>query len=65
MKVFLKMVKNMVKEILYYNNSDKIYFNGIFNMSNYKEGIIYDPNGIQIYEGIFINNRPKEGQNIK
>ena len=34
-------------------------------MDNYNEGILYDPEGNIIYEGIFINNRPKEGKNLK
>ena len=50
------------KGLLYYNNSEQIFFNGIFGMSKYIEGISYEPNGYKIYEGIFINNRPKEGK---
>ncbi len=53
------------KGILYYYNSQQIYFNGIFDMDNYIEGILYDPNGNIIYEGIFTNNRPKEGKKLK
>ena len=53
------------KGLLYYNNNEKIYFNGIFDMDNYIEGVLYDPDGNKIYEGIFKNNRPKEGKNIK
>ena len=53
------------KGILYYHNSDQIYFNGIFDKSNYIEGIIYEPNSKKIYEGTFIKNIPKEGKNIK
>ena len=34
-------------------------------MSKYVEGIIYDPFGKMIYKGIFIENSPKEGKNIK
>ena len=53
------------KGILYYKNSETIYFNGIFDMDNYSEGILYDPNGNIIYEGLFEKNKPKEGQNLK
>ena len=53
------------KGLLYYNNSEQIFFNGIFGMSKYIEGISYEPNGYKIYEGIFINNRPKEGKKLK
>ena len=34
-------------------------------MDNYTEGILYDPKGNIIYKGEFINNKPKEGKNIK
>ena len=53
------------KGILYYNSIKQIYFNGIFEKSNYIKGILYEPNGAKIYEGLFINNRPKEGKSIK
>ena len=62
---YFKNGKKNGKGILYYNNSERIYFNGIFDMDNYNEGILYDPEGNIIYEGIFINNRPKEGKNLK
>jgi len=53
------------KGILYYDNSSNIYFNGIFKSNKYFEGIEYDPNGNKIYVGLFMNNKPKEGKNIK
>ena len=53
------------KGILYYQNSDKIYFNGIFDMNTYKSGALYDPEEKKIYEGEFSNNKPKECKNIK
>jgi len=34
-------------------------------MDNYQEGILYDPDGNEIYEGLFMNNNPKEGKNLK
>ena len=33
------------KGILYYYNSDQIYFNGIFKKNNFIEGIMHNPNG--------------------
>ena len=51
--------------IEYYNDSDIIKFKGLFNKQNYERGAIYDPKGNKIYEGIFINNVPKEYKNIK
>ena len=53
------------KGILYYDDNEKIYFNGIFEMDNYVEGILFAPNGEKIYEGLFMNNNPKEGNNFK
>ena len=53
------------KGLLYYYNSEKIYFNGIFDMNNYIEGIEFDPHGVKLYKGLFMNNKPKEGKNIK
>ena len=51
--------------ILYYEYEEKIYFKGIFCMEQYKSGILYDPEGKEIYNGEFINNYPKEGKNIR
>ena len=44
---------------------EKKYFNGIFEMNNLAEGILYGLRGVEIYEGLFINNNPKEVKNIK
>lgn len=62
---FFTNSKKNGKGILYFDNNEKIYFNGIFDMDNYIEGILYDLNGNIIYEGLFINNKPKEGKNLK
>ena len=51
--------------LLYYDKIKKIYFNGIFDMDNFSEGIEYDPEGAKLYQGSFINNKPKEGIKIK
>ena len=51
--------------IEYYNNSDIIHYKGLFNNQNYERGMMFDPKGYKIYEGIFINNVPKECKNIK
>jgi len=53
------------KGILYYNKSSQIYFNGILEKNNLIEGILYDQNGNKLYEGKFMNNKPKEAKNIK
>ena len=34
-------------------------------MDNYVEGVEYSPDGEKLYEGLFMNNKPKEGKNIK
>ncbi len=62
---FFRDGKKDGKGLLYYNNNEKIYLNGIFDMNNYVEGILYNPNGNKIFEGLFINNKPKEGKNIE
>ena len=41
------------KGLLYFNNIERIYFNGIFEMNNLVEGILYDLEGVKIYEGYF------------
>ena len=51
--------------MLHYDKNEKIYFNGIFDMDNYVEGVEYSPDGEKLYEGLFMNNKPKEGTNIK
>ena len=61
---FYKNGKKNGKGIIYYDDSEKIYFNGLFDMDNYQEGILYDPDGNEIYEGLFMNNNPKEGKNL-
>ncbi len=38
--------------------------NGLFN-DKIINGILYDPNGNIIYKGDFINDKPKEGKNLK
>ena len=53
------------KGILYYNSSESIYFKGIFNNGDFKNGVSYDPKGKEIYIGDFINNKPKEGKDIE
>ena len=55
--------KHHGKWIIYYQ-IEKIYISGIFN-DNLIDGISYDPNGNKIYEGIFINENPKEGKNLR
>ena len=50
---------------MYYNDSDIIHYKGLFNNQNYERGMMFDPNGKKIYEGILINNVPKESKNIK
>ena len=62
---FFNNGKKNGKGSLYYNNKNQIYFTGIFNISKFNEGITYSPDGEKIYEGLFINNRPKEGKNLK
>ena len=51
--------------ILYFENSNNIYFNGNFEENNFIDGILYDLDGNKTYEGKFINNIPVEGKNIK
>ena len=41
-----------------------MYINGLFN-DKAINGILYDPNGNIIYKGDFINDKPKEGKNLK
>ena len=54
------------KGLIYYEKSNgKIYFDGMFIMDECVNGVLYDPYGIKIYEGEFINNNPKEVKNIK
>ena len=62
---FYEVGKMNGKGILYYYNIDQIYFNGIFEKNNFIEGIMHDPNGNKLYEGNFMNNKPKEAKNIK
>ena len=64
-ELFYEVGKMNGKGILYYYNIDQIYFNGIFEKNNFIEGIMYDPNENKIYEGNFMNNKPKEAKNIK
>ena len=53
------------KGILYYRNSNIIYFEGYFIDNNYDNGVMFDPEGNILYEGKFIDNHPKESKNIK
>ena len=52
------------KGILYYENSDKKYFEGLLEEGKFIKGTLYDPEGNKIYEGEFNNNNPKECKNI-
>ena len=51
--------------IIFYHNSNKIFFDGIIQMDNYQNGVIYDPKGNKIYQGKFLNNIPIEGKDLK
>ena len=53
------------KGIIYYKDSNQIFFDGMIQMGRYLNGIMYDPNGNKIYEGKFINNIPIKCKNIK
>ena len=67
-KIYSGSISNYVyhgEGIEYYNDSDIIHFKGLFNNQIYEKGLINDPKGNKIYEGIFINNIPKECKNIK
>ena len=67
-KMYFGNISNFLyngKGIVYYNNSDEIYFKGIFNYGNYNEGILFDPKENKIYEGKFMNNFPSDSKNIK
>ena len=67
-KIYSGSISNYVyhgEGIEYYNDSDIIHFKGLFNNQFYEKGLINDPKGNKIYEGIFINNIPKECKNIK
>ena len=52
------------KGILYYEESNEIYFDGFFDMGSYIHGKLYDPQGNLIYDGEFMNNHPKEIKNV-
>ena len=67
-KMYFGNISNFLyngKGIEYYNNSEEIYFKGIFNYGNYNTGILFDPYGNKIYEGKFMNNNPFQIKNIK
>jgi hypothetical protein len=51
------------KGIIFYEK-DFIYIKGLFNDKKIN-GILYDPDGNELYKGEFINERPKKGKNIK
>ena len=52
------------KGVLYFINSDKKYFDGFFDTGSYTYGTLFDPEGNQIYEGEFMDDQPKEVNNI-
>ena len=51
--------------MLYYENSNKIYSKGTFKEGKIINGLLYDVDGKNIYEGEIRNNIPKEGKNLK
>jgi len=53
------------KGILFYERSNKEYFDGFFEMGSFIYGSLYNPQGNKLYEGEFIDNKPKESKNIK
>ena len=53
------------KGTLYYSNKKEKYFEGNLNKGSYVQGALYSPDGNKIYEGEFINNKPKEYKDIK
>ena len=62
---FMNFKYNGKGKIYYEKTNGKIYFDGMFNMDEFANGVLYDPFGIKIYEGEFMNNIPKEGNNLK
>ena len=55
--------KHQGKGTLYYDN-ETICFNGYFKNNIFINGVSYDPDGNKIYEGEFIDEKPKEGKNL-
>jgi len=53
------------KGILYFDDIDKIYFQGIFENGKFIDGKLYDLEGKVIYKGKFIDEKPIKGKNIK
>ena len=50
---------------LYYNDSNKIYFEGIFKEGKIVKGKLYDLGGNPVYQGSFKEERPIKGNKIK
>jgi len=51
--------------ILYFNDSNKIYFEGQFDKDQYVNGKLYDLECKIIYQGKFIGGKPIKGNHIK
>ena len=50
---------------IFFEKNNKFYFKGKLREGELVNGILYDLNGNPIYEGSFMNNIPKEGNDIK